>query len=155
MFMALAVASRAQTTTQTPATQTAQDLPELDRRQTSADRQKAEDAVRAFEQAHPEVASYRIAQQELAELSRAYTRAQLQTIEAQAVYASSHPSLLRAQKREQELYKHYRAKLDELKKQSTLEAQYQILVQELERLMTIEDASTNGTARNPATQPVR
>jgi capsular exopolysaccharide synthesis family protein len=78
-----------------------------------------------FQKKHPTLNFDAIYQQELAELSRAYTQAQLKTIEARAAYAENHPTLLKLRKQEEEFYTRYQDKLQQVMKLNVAAADFQ------------------------------
>jgi capsular exopolysaccharide synthesis family protein len=83
-----------------------------------------ESQVLEFRKKHPNLSFDGVFQQELAELSRAYTTAQLRRIEAEAAYAANHPALLKLRKLEEELYTRYDEKRKELFKVNTASAEF-------------------------------
>jgi capsular exopolysaccharide synthesis family protein len=81
-----------------------------------------------FKRKHPTLNFNAIYQQELGELSRAWTQAQLRRIEAEASYAPNHPNVLRFRKLEEELYTKYDEKSKQYINVNTAQADYDKLL---------------------------
>jgi capsular exopolysaccharide synthesis family protein len=101
----------------------------LDTLRRTRDEKKSElDSVEAemyeFQKKHPTLTFDGIFQQELAQFSRAYTEAQLKTIEARAAYAENHPTLLKLRQQEERCYQMYQDKLQQVMKLNAAAADY-------------------------------
>lgn len=102
-----------------------------------------EDQMLAFRKANPSLAVDAIISQELSLLSTELIRAQIETISARAAYASGHPNLRTAQRKEEELYNRYQQALRkhlDLNVKAADHARMQMdLVQAKERSMRLLD----------------
>jgi capsular exopolysaccharide synthesis family protein len=96
-----------------------------------ADLDRVEGEMFEFQKKHPTLSIDAIYQQELAQFSRAYTEAQLKTIEARAAYAENHPTLIRLRQQEEQCYTMYQDKLRQVMNVNAAAADYAKMASQL------------------------